>query len=97
MIVQKCAAVGFKQCSVCLQVTKSVCSKSMCKIDGRNLTMILPATMTAEEPRCLFPAKVSDLIVKKRNKFDGLQYKNAVELFNIVKNIKRNIIFNRYL
>ena len=46
-----CAAVGYKQCPICLQVMKSVCSKSKCKVDGKKPTMILPAAMNSKEPR----------------------------------------------
>ena len=57
---EKCDAIGYKQCPVCLQVMKSVCSKFRCKIDGMKPTMILPVAMTAKEPRRLFPAEESD-------------------------------------
>ena len=58
---QKCDAVGYKQCPVCLQVMKSVCSKSRCKVDGMKPSMILPAAITAKEPKkCLFPIEEND-------------------------------------
>ena len=39
----KCAATGLKQCPVCKNVLKSLCSKATCKVDGVKPTMILPA------------------------------------------------------
>ena len=54
---EKCDAIGYKQCPVCLQVVKSVCSKSRCKVDGWKPTMILSAAMTTKER--LFPVEGS--------------------------------------
>ena len=40
---RKCLASGLKQCPICLNVLRSVCSKISCKVNGIKPLMILPA------------------------------------------------------
>ena len=39
---KKCKAIGLKECPICKNVMKSVCSKASCKIDGVKPVMVLP-------------------------------------------------------
>ena len=40
---EKCLAIGLKQCSICKNVLRSLCSKAGCKVNGQKRVMILPA------------------------------------------------------
>lgn len=42
-----CAAKGLKECPVCHEIKKSVCSKASCRVDGMKPMMITPATATS--------------------------------------------------
>lgn len=39
-----CSAKGLKECPICHEIKRSVCSKASCRISGKKPTMILPAT-----------------------------------------------------
>ena len=53
---KKCLALGLKQCSVCLNVLRSVCSKAACRVDGEKPAMILPAKQQSFPSKRLFEA-----------------------------------------
>jgi hypothetical protein len=47
----KCKAIGWKECSICHNIMRSVCSKVGCRVDGRKPEMILPAaSLTHRRP-----------------------------------------------
>jgi hypothetical protein len=45
-----CLAIGLKQCPVCYDILKSVCSKSKCQNDGKKPVMLLPAAAMPTGP-----------------------------------------------
>uniref|UniRef100_A0A7M5XKL4 Uncharacterized protein n=1 Tax=Clytia hemisphaerica TaxID=252671 RepID=A0A7M5XKL4_9CNID len=46
---EKCLAIGLKQCPVCKNVLRSLCSKAACKVDGQKPVMILPAKASSSK------------------------------------------------
>ena len=47
---KRCAAASLKECPSCRNILKSICSKSLCRVDGKKPEMILPAS-TSSNPR----------------------------------------------
>ena len=57
----RCIISGFKQCSVCLDVLKSQCSKTLCVVDRKKTVMVVAATSTKtkSKPKPLSSSKRS--------------------------------------
>lgn len=45
----KCEAAGLKECPICHDILRSVCSKAACKVDGKCPQMIIPANHSAKK------------------------------------------------
>ena len=48
-----CQAKGLKECSVCHEIKRSICSKSSCMVNGRRPQMLTTATSTSVRKRIL--------------------------------------------
>ena len=68
--MQRCMAIGLKQCPKCKNIIRSVCSKLSCRVDGTKPVIILSAVTRQTIPKSLFDCDSDESDVSQTDESD---------------------------